>query len=52
MFFLSYIEKESKVSTKMENTQVQSQAFPIFIAHWLAFNFDVLVFNVFQNSLI
>jgi hypothetical protein len=29
--FLSYIEKESKVSTKgRKNTQVQSQAFPIF----------------------
>ncbi len=43
--FLSYIEKESKVSTKgRKNTQEHSQAFPIFIANWLAFNFDVLVF--------
>ncbi len=31
VLFLSYIAKESKVSTKgRKNTQVQSQAFPIF----------------------
>jgi hypothetical protein len=51
--FLSYIEKESKVSTKgRKNTQVQLQAFPIFIANWLAFNFDGLVSSVFQNCVI
>ncbi len=50
--FLSYIAKESKVSTKGGNTQVQSQAFPIFIAYLLAFNFDGLVFIVFQNCVI
>jgi hypothetical protein len=53
MFFLSYIAKESKVSTKgRKNTQVQSQASPIFIVDWLVFNFDGLVSNVFQNCVI